>query len=115
MLLSFEGGVVMGLFSNLFSDKTELLNWQNVILLDKKDRLIMSRKQLESSTIQAVQNDARIFDDCGKLINSTTKPDVFFSRLELAEQKLGHLVSLEPYLKNVKSLKMSVLPSKLMK
>lgn len=99
----------MGLFG-LFGNKKEeqntaLLEWQKVVCQDQSNGLIMTRKQLEAATVEQVQNSVRIFDDCANIINSTTKPDVFFGRLELAEEKLQHLVSLEPFMSEIKAIK----------
>lgn len=96
------------LFSSIkdLANKSVLLEWQNVIMEDESTKLIMSRDQLEDCTIEQAQNDMRIFDDCATLINSTVKPDVFFSRLELAESTLDHLVTLEPYMNQIKCIQL---------
>ena len=104
------------LFSSIkdLGNKSVLLDWQNVILEDESTKLIMSRDQLEDCTIEQVQNDMRIFDDCATLINSTVKPDVFFSRLDLAESTLEHLVTLEPYMNQIKCIQLDASMSDLM-
>lgn len=104
------------LFSGIkdLANKSALLEWQNMILEDESTKLIMSRDQLEDCTIEQAQNDMRIFDDCATLINSTVKPDVFFSRLELAECKLEHLVTLEPYMQQIKCITLESSMSDLM-
>lgn len=91
----------------------ELLEWQNAICEDKSEQLIMSVKQLEVATEQAVSNDIRIFDDCSNILNKTTNPSVFFSRLSLTEEKLLHLCSLEKYLEKMSSIAMDQKPSEL--
>lgn len=94
---------LFGLFGNKDS-KEKLLAWQNVVCQDKSNTLFMSRKQLEAATVDQVRNSMRIFDDCAKIINSTIKPDVFFSRLELAEEHLKLLASLEPFMWDIKGI-----------
>ena len=104
------------LFSSIkdLANKSVLLEWQNVILEDESSKLHMSRDQLEDCTIEQAQNDMRIFDDCATLINSTVKPDVFFSRLDLAESTLDHLVTLEPYMNQIKCIQLDASMSDLM-
>ena len=104
------------LFSSIkdLANKSVLLEWQNVILEDESTKLHMSRDQLEACTIEQAQNDMRIFDDCATLINSTVKPDVFFSRLDLAESTLDHLVTLEPYMNQIKCIQLDASMSDLM-
>ncbi len=104
------------LFSSIkdLANKSVLLEWQNVILEEESTKLHMSRDQLEDCTIEQAQNDMRIFDDCATLINSTVKPDVFFSRLDLAESTLDHLVTLEPYMNQIKCIQLDASMSDLM-
>lgn len=97
----------MGFLDKLFSGNYELIEWQNAVMASKSQKLYATRKQLEAATVQMVADNMRIFDDSANIINSTTKPDVFFSRLELAEEKLANLVNIEPYIKQVKSITMN--------
>lgn len=85
----------MGLFGK---SKKELLVWQNLIIQDSPNRLIMPEKQLKQITEQQATNDLRIIQDCLKIISNTVKPDIFFSRLDLLKEKSKHLVLLEPYI-----------------
>lgn len=94
----------MGFFDKLLKGNEELIEWQNTIMTTKSSRLYINKNQLEAATVQMVANNMCIFDDSAKLVNSTTKPDVFFSRLELAEEKLAALVHIEPFMKYVKSI-----------
>ena len=82
-------------------------NEVNSVMKDKREKLYLNRKQLEFATIQIVQDCMRIFDDSVRIIESTTKPDVFFSRLDLAEKELATLVYIEPYMKQVKAITMN--------
>ena len=78
--------------------KEHLLRWQNVLMTDSPNKLIMTEQQLKAATVQQAENDLRIIQDCVKLIEKTTKPDVFFMRLNLMVEKSKHLASLEEYI-----------------
>ncbi len=86
------------LISKLTSKKDRLLQWQNVIMTDSPNRLIMTEEQLRSASIQKAKNDLRIINDSASLVEKTTKPDVFFSRLNLLVEKSKHLADLEKYI-----------------
>ena len=75
-----------------------LLEWQNTILAEPVNRLIMTEQQLKSSTIQQAENDLRIIKDCIAIVENTTKPDTFFMRLHLMIEKANHLQSFEKYI-----------------
>lgn len=94
----------MGLLQKLLNGNADLIEWQNAVMPDKSEKLYVTRKQLEATTIQVAMDCMRIFDDSANIINSTTKPDVFFSRLELAEEKLTTLAQIEPYMAQVKAI-----------
>ena len=86
-----------------FGDNAEerefLMQWQNDVLTDKTDRLILTEQQLITTTIQRVQNDYRILLDSSELVQKTIKPDVFFMRLQLMKEKVESLCKLERYFK----------------
>ena len=86
----------MGLFN--FGRKTELLQWQKFVLTDSPDRLIMTEKQLRDETIRRAKRNLEIANDCSKIIQTTTKPTVFFSRLSLFKEKLIDLNECEKYI-----------------
>ena len=91
----------MGLFDVLFggsSKKQRLLEWQNIVMAQKSDRLVMSEQQLRQASVQQAQNDLRIMNDCKNLVSTTVKPDVFFGRLNLMVEKGEHLQKLEKYI-----------------
>lgn len=92
----------MGLFDFLtgkLNGKNEkLLQWQNTIMQDSPNRLIMTEEQLKAATIQQANNDLRIINDSASLVEKTTKPDVFFTRLNLLIEKSKHLASLERFI-----------------
>lgn len=77
--------------------KKELLAWQRILTPDSPRKLIMTESQLSQFTCQQAGNDLRVIEDCLKIIFTTTKPDTFFSRLDLLKEKAKHLVMLEPY------------------
>lgn len=89
----------MGLFDFLgFGKKAKLLELQKIVLVDSPNRLIMSESQLMKTAIQQAQNDMRIIKDSLSLVSTTTKPDVFFSRLDTLLNTSRHLMSFEPYI-----------------
>lgn len=91
----------MGLFDVLFggsSKKQRLLEWQNIVMAQKSDRLVMSEQQLRQVSVQQAQNDLRIMNDCKNLVSTTVKPDVFFGRLNLMVEKGEYLQQLEQYI-----------------
>lgn len=91
----------MGLLDALFggsNKKQRLLEWQNVVMAQRSDRLVMSEQQLRQTSVQQAQNDLRIMNDCKNLVSTTVKPDVFFSRLNLMIEKGEHLQQLERYI-----------------
>lgn len=86
----------MGIFGK---SKKELLVWQNTLLLDKTDKLMMNQKQLQELSDQQASNDLRIIQDCIKIIEETVNTETFFTRLELLKERSRHLKTLEPYVK----------------
>ena len=54
---------------NLFKKKEDnqyLLEWQNGILKDKSDKLVMNKKQLIQATSQQAQRYIEIANDCAQ-------------------------------------------------
>lgn len=89
----------MGLFGFMSRKKKErLLNLQLLVIQDAPNRLIMSESKLLHHAEQLAANDLRIIKDSLGLVQSTTKPDVFFNRLKLAEEKMEHLMLFEQYI-----------------
>ena len=92
----------MGLFDFMQKKtigRTEyLLNWQRLVMPDSQNKLIMSEQQLKAASVQQAENDLRIVRDSANLIEKTTKPDVFFMRLNLLVERSGHLANLEKYI-----------------
>ena len=75
-----------------------LLEWQNTVMIDKSDKLYMTKNQLISITKSQALRDMEIIDDCIRLVKETKNVETFFGRLELLENKSIHLSSLEKYL-----------------
>lgn len=84
--------------SVVFAKKEYLLEWQR-LLLPGSHKLSMNEQQLKAATIQCAENDLRIIDDCARLIEQTTNPEVFFMRLNLLIEKLNRLMQFEKYIK----------------
>ncbi|WP_425756163.1 hypothetical protein ACPW7J_01985 [Ihubacter sp. rT4E-8] len=97
----------MGFFSKLFDSNSEMIEWQNLVMNVNYDKLKFSRSQLETATIQLVQDSMRIFDDSANIINSTVDPDTFFSRLNLAQDKMVLLTRVEPFMEKIKAITLS--------
>lgn len=85
------GGFVVG------GKKQKLLEWQNTLLSDPAPKLIMTETQLKQETNRRAENDLRIINDCIKILEDTTNPDTYFSRLELMTSNINDLLMLEPY------------------
>lgn len=92
-----EGNDMWNIFNN--KKKERLLAWQNVVLIDKTDKLIMTERELQETSNQMATNDLKIIQDCLKILSDTIKPDTFFSRLDLLKERSKHLILLEPYVK----------------
>ena len=89
----------MGLFGFFNKGKkAKLLELQKIVVENSPDFLIMSESQLMDIAKEQAQNHLRIIGDCTKLLSSTIKPDVFFSRLDLLEKHSKHLMQFEPYI-----------------
>lgn len=80
-------------------NKKLLLEWQKIVVPNSPNKLVMSKKQLEESSIMQVNNTLKIIQDCVELVNNTVNPDVFFKRYKLLKEKAYHLKKFEPYVK----------------
>ena len=81
-----------------FGNKKRLLDWQNTLLEEPVHKLIMNERQLIEYTQYRLDNDLRIINDCIKITESTTKPDVFFPRLQLLKECAEDMVKFEGYM-----------------
>lgn len=88
----------MGLISSFFGNRDDLLAWQKLVVHGSPDRVIYSKKQLQDITNSIALNESRILDESVALMKKTVKPDVFFSRWNLAEHCLRNLEALAPYI-----------------
>ncbi len=75
-----------------------LIEWQNAVMETKSDKLYCKEAQLREVTVAAAQNDQRIMQDCVSIMQSTVKPDVYFSRLDLLISTAEHAKSIGKYL-----------------
>lgn len=78
--------------------KEYLLRWQNVVMPEKGNKLLVTEEQLRATTQYIAANDLRIMNDCINIIQSTLKPDTFFMRLNLLADKAKRLAVLEQYI-----------------
>lgn len=84
----------MGLFGK---SKRELLEWQNLITDSPSNRLYMNEKQLKAASVMVGNRLIEIVNDSGKLIETTTNIDTFFSRYDLYLDDLEKLSKLEKF------------------
>ena len=98
MWLLIVAAVAFLVIKHRHEKNAKLLELQRIVLVDSPDRLIMSESQLMKAAIERAQNDMRIIKDCSSLVSSTTKPDVFFGRLDLLIKTSRHLMLFEPYI-----------------
>ena len=86
----------MGLFGK---SKRELLEWQNLIVANPTNRLVMTENQLKAASQRMAANHLRILKESAELCNTTKKPDVFFSRYDLLVEVGRKLVELSKYVR----------------
>ena len=88
----------MGLFSILTGKNAKLLKLQKLLVKKSPNRLIMSEKQLMDTARRTAKRYLEICNDSMRLVDTTIKPDVFFSRLDLLLNNLSELQELEKYI-----------------
>ena len=88
----------MGLFDIFGRDRAELLELQKIVLDNSPDELILSKKKLIELAKMHAENSLRIVQDCSKILQNTTKPDVFFERYQLMILHSSNLVILEKHI-----------------
>jgi len=89
----------LDLISKKYNERRNfLLEWQNFIMPDSKERLIMPEHQLKAISQQQAANDLRIINDCTDIISTTVNPETFFMRLNLLLEKSKHLSEFEKYI-----------------
>ena len=104
----FIMGILKSFIGGMREAQAELIDWQNAVMHDKSHKLYASKQQLEVATAQIVSDSIRIFDDSSNIINTTVKPDIFFSRLDLAKEHLARLKIIEPYIGRVKAIQVNI-------
>lgn len=88
----------MGLFSFLSGKDAKLLRLQKLLVKNSPNKLIMSEKQLMDTAQRTAKRYLEICNDSMRLIDTTIKPDVFFSRLDLLLKNLAALQELEQHI-----------------
>lgn len=81
----------MGLLDLFGGKKKDLLDLQKIVLKDSPNRLVLSEKQLISRARSMAQREIEIMNDCVRIVKETVKPDTFFMRLDLLEEKTKNL------------------------
>ncbi len=88
----------------LFKEKEPfLISWQNFLIPESGDKLILSENDLKAATAEQAANAVRIAQDSYDIVKDTTSVETFFGRFDLLNEKLQNLVSLEQYLTFEKS------------
>ena len=88
----------MFLFGNS-KKKAYLLEWQNVILTKKSNKLITTESQLRIATQQTASSLLAQINDTARTVQTTLNPSTFFYRLSFLVQRSKELCKLEPYMK----------------
>lgn len=86
----------MGLFGK---SKSQLLQWQNLVIENSPSKLVTNEKQLEQISYSKAQNYMKIIKDSSRIICETADPETFFSRYELLLKRSYDLVQLSYYIK----------------
>lgn len=82
----------------LFSNKKELLNWQNLALNKNTNKLVMTSKQLQLETLRQAKRILEIISDSQNIIDNTTNVETYFSRYDLLYEKVEKLCEFEKYI-----------------
>ena len=86
----------MGLFGK---SKAQLLQWQQLVVENSPNKLVVSEKELQQLSQIKAQNSLRIVKDSAKIINETTDPETVFSRYNLLLNHSYNLAQLSNYVK----------------
>lgn len=70
------------------------ITWQNLLMADPLDKLILTKEQLIQMTQVQIGNTNRIIQDCIKILSETKSPDTYFSRLDLFKIQIQHFEKL---------------------
>ncbi|MBP3427479.1 MAG: hypothetical protein J6M47_04390 [Clostridia bacterium] len=85
-------------FGKQKKEKEYLLQWQNTIISEPINKLVLSKEELEAQTRELASNDIRIIEDSLAIVQKTLNPDVFFTRMNLLIDVSTRLKKYEPYL-----------------
>lgn len=83
----------------LFSNKKELLNWQNLITRTNTNKLVMTKKQLRLETMRQAERTLEIISDSQIIVNITTNVETYFSRFDLLYEQVERLCEFEKYIR----------------
>lgn len=89
----------MGLLDFLSGKNARLLELQKRLVQGSPNRLVFSEKQLRKMAESEARNSLRIIKDSSKILQTTLKPDAFFSRFDLIAQHAENLAALSPWIK----------------
>ena len=89
----------MGIF-DIFGKTSRKPTLQEILYENApSNRITIPREQMLNLANQRAAQDIRIINESKTIIQTTVKPDVFFSRLNLLRDKIDDLVMLSPYIK----------------
>lgn len=77
--------------------KSDLLAWQNIVIINSPDRLVCNKAQLTAATTATAQRRLEIIRESQELVNTTVNPETYFSRYDLLYEQLIFLLRYEPY------------------
>lgn len=92
----------MNIFTHIFNPAKAhayYLEWTDLVMLRNPNRIVLPYPKLQKLTAVQINDDQRIMNDCFAILGKTTKPDTFFSRLDLLVEKAKHLSALANYAK----------------
>lgn len=89
----------MGIF-DIFGKTSRRPTLQEILYENApSNRITIPREQMLNLANQRAAQDIRIINESKTIIQTTVKPNVFFSRLELFKEKIDDLALLSPYIK----------------
>ena len=93
------------------SKRKRLLQLQHLISpnLPNNSKLYFSEQQLYAEANRKAQSNLKIIEDCIRLVNTTTNPEVFFFRYDLLIEHLTVLIPFEIYVNFFGTLPSSML------
>lgn len=64
----------------------DVIAWQNLLTGCITNEIHLSRESLMEMSLKTLEQHNRIIDDCVRLVNTTTSPDIFFKRWNMLLQ-----------------------------